>query len=111
MTHGDRRATESRDLSRFHIDNKYGRMALESVMRGIMKHNVPMVKPPADFEGDFFAEMAGALIGVGLIVNYDGTLDLEKDYNNMSKFLNRLVNKELQIIKLNVTKYSLIPCY
>ena len=35
LTQGDRRATESRDLSRFNIDNKYGRAALESVMNAI----------------------------------------------------------------------------
>lgn len=28
QTHGDRRATESRDLSKYNIDNKYGRQAL-----------------------------------------------------------------------------------
>lgn len=37
LTHGDRRATETRDLSQFNIDNKYGRAALEATMRTIMK--------------------------------------------------------------------------
>jgi hypothetical protein len=36
LTHGDRRATESRDLSKYNIDNKYGRQALEIVMKSIV---------------------------------------------------------------------------
>lgn len=54
LTHGDRRATESRDLSRFNIDNKYGRTALESVMKAIMGKEAPIVPPPQDYKGDFF---------------------------------------------------------
>ena len=54
MTHGDRRATESRDLSRFNIDNKYGRAALEATFKAIMGYEVPIVKPPQDYPGDFF---------------------------------------------------------
>lgn len=54
MTHGDRRATETRDLSRFNIDNKYGRTALEATMRAIMGYEAPIVPPPKDYKGDFF---------------------------------------------------------
>lgn len=56
MTHGDRRATESRDLSRFNIDNKYGRAALEAVMKSVLNLNVdqPLVAPPKSYKGDFF---------------------------------------------------------
>ena len=54
LTHGDRRATESRDLSRFNIDNKYGRVALEATFKAIMGYEQPIVKPPADYKGDFF---------------------------------------------------------
>lgn len=54
MTHGDRRATETRDLSRFNIDNKYGRSALESTMKAIMQYETPIVPPPEDYKGDFF---------------------------------------------------------
>lgn len=63
-------------------------------MRGTLKLIPPLIPPPADYEGDFFADMAGALVGVGLIVNSEdarGVPDLEKDYNNMSKFLNRYI--------------------
>jgi len=92
LTHGDRRATETRDLSRFNIDNKYGRQALEATMRTIMRYEPPLVPPPQDYKGDFFKDVADALVGVGLITNNDtmpGVLMLDKDYNNMSKFLNR----------------------
>ena len=54
LTHGDRRAGESRDLSRFNIDNKYGRAALEAVFKAIMGYEAPVVKPPAEYKGDFF---------------------------------------------------------
>ena len=54
LTHGDRRAGESRDLSRFNIDNKYGRAALEAVFKAIMGYEAPFVKPPSDYKGDFF---------------------------------------------------------
>ena len=67
LTHGDRRATESRDLSRFNIDNKYGRMALEIVMKSIVGIEVPMVKPPENYEGDFFNDCLEGLFGVGMV--------------------------------------------
>uniref|UniRef100_A0A8C4GYE9 Protein strawberry notch homolog 1 n=1 Tax=Dicentrarchus labrax TaxID=13489 RepID=A0A8C4GYE9_DICLA len=80
LTHGDRRATETRDLSRFNFDNKYGRNALEIVMKSIVKLDSPLVSPPSGFKGDFFKEIQGGLIGVGLINVEDrsGTLSLDK---------------------------------
>uniref|UniRef100_A0A668ACX6 Protein strawberry notch homolog 1 n=1 Tax=Myripristis murdjan TaxID=586833 RepID=A0A668ACX6_9TELE len=94
LTHGDRRATETRDLSRFNFDNKYGRNALEIVMKSIVKLDAPLVSPPSDFQGDFFRGM----IGVGLINVEDrsGALSLDKDYNNIGKFLNRILGMEVQ---------------
>lgn len=100
LTHGDRRATETRDLSQFNIDNKYGRSALESVMKTIMGYEQPLVPPPSDYKGDFFKDIAGALVGVGLIVNSEhmpGVLSLDKDYNNISKFLNRILGMPVEL--------------
>lgn len=100
LTHGDRRATETRDLSQFNIDNKYGRTALETVMKTIMGYENPMVPPPQDYKGDFFKDIAAALVGVGLIVNSEampGVLSLDKDYNNMSKFLNRILGMPVEL--------------
>lgn len=59
LTHGDRRATETRDLSQFNIDNKYGRTALETVMKTIMGYDPPMVPPPQDYQGEFFKDVGG----------------------------------------------------
>ncbi|KAI8441853.1 hypothetical protein MSG28_005537 [Choristoneura fumiferana] len=125
LTHGDRRATETRDLSQFNIDNKYGRTALEAVMKAIMKYETPLVPPPRDYNGDFFQvyyhiayktseicklndasgiplwrDIASALVGVGLIINSEsapGVLSLDKDYNNMSKFLNRILGMPVDL--------------
>ncbi|XP_050667302.1 protein strawberry notch isoform X1 [Leptidea sinapis] len=100
LTHGDRRATETRDLSQFNIDNKYGRTALEAVMKAIMKYETPLVAPPKDYRGDFFQDLASALVGVGLIINSEhqpGVLALDKDYNNMSKFLNRILGMPVEL--------------
>ncbi|XP_048845982.1 protein strawberry notch homolog 1 isoform X2 [Brienomyrus brachyistius] len=98
LTHGDRRATETRDLSRFNFDNKYGRNALEIVMKSIVNLDSPLVSPPANFDGDFFKEIRHGLIGVGLINVEDrsGILTLDKDYNNIGKFLNRILGMEVQ---------------
>ncbi|XP_026279435.1 protein strawberry notch isoform X2 [Frankliniella occidentalis] len=100
LTHGDRRATETRDLSRFNIDNKYGRQALEATMKAIMGYEQPRVPPPQDYKGDFFKDVADALVGVGLITNSEnmpGILMLDKDYNNMSKFLNRILGMPVDL--------------
>jgi len=107
LTHGDRRATESRDLSRFNIDNKYGRAALEATFKAIMGYEQPIVKPPADYKGDFFKDIADGLVGVGLITQSEdnpGYLTLDKGYNEMSKFLNR-------ILGLHVEKQNLLFKY
>ncbi|XP_014483079.1 PREDICTED: protein strawberry notch-like isoform X2 [Dinoponera quadriceps] len=100
LTHGDRRATETRDLSQFNIDNKYGRAALETTMKAIMGFEAPLVPPPQDYHGEFFKDVADALVGVGLICNSEnspGVLTLDKDYNNMSKFLNRILGMPVDL--------------
>ena len=43
-----------RQLFRFNIDNKYGRVALEATFKAIMGYEQPMVKPPSEYRGDFF---------------------------------------------------------
>ncbi|XP_059850532.1 protein strawberry notch homolog 1 [Hypanus sabinus] len=97
LTHGDRRATETRDLSRFNFDNKYGRNALEIVMKSIVNLDSPLVPSPKEYTGDFFKDVRQGLIGVGLINMEDrsGLLSLDKDYNNIGKFLNRILGMEV----------------
>ncbi|XP_050408900.1 protein strawberry notch homolog 1 [Patella vulgata] len=101
LTHGDRRATESRDLSRFNIDNKYGRAALDAVMKSVLNLNGenPLVPPPKDYSGNFFADVKTGLIGVGMMTidERSGYVNLEKDYNNISKFLNRILGMTVEL--------------
>ena len=93
LTHGDRRATESRDLSRFNIDNKYGRAALENVIKSICNLEKPMARMPKEYKGNFMRDAREALNGVGMIYysKNSTTAYPEKDYNNINKFLNRLL--------------------
>ncbi|XP_037076560.1 protein strawberry notch homolog 1-like [Pollicipes pollicipes] len=97
LTHGDRRATESRDLSRFNIDNKYGRSALEATMKTVMGYEQPLVPPPDDYKGNFFLDVKRALVGVGLIAHEQRVYMLDKDFNNMSKFLNRILGMPVDL--------------
>ncbi|XP_069134859.1 protein strawberry notch homolog 1-like isoform X2 [Argopecten irradians] len=99
LTHGDRRATESRDLSRFNIDNKYGRVSLENVLKSSLGFESPLVPPPSDYQGDFNADVRKGLVGVG-VVTVDERINmptLDKDYNNISKFLNRILGMEVAL--------------
>lgn len=99
LTHGDRRATESRDLSRFNFDNKYGRTALESVMKSCLRFESPLVPFPANYQGQFCDDVRKGLVGVGL-VSVDSRVTvpiLDKDYNNISKFLNRILGIEVSL--------------
>uniref|UniRef100_A0A7N8YGC8 Protein strawberry notch homolog 1 n=1 Tax=Mastacembelus armatus TaxID=205130 RepID=A0A7N8YGC8_9TELE len=71
LTHGDRRATETRDLSRFNFDNK--------------------VRPSTVW--DFFKGMTHIVFKTR---DRSGALSLDKDYNNIGKFLNRILGMEVQ---------------
>ncbi|XP_073258615.1 protein strawberry notch homolog 1-like isoform X3 [Porites lutea] len=100
LTHGDRRATESQDLSRYNFDNKYGRAALEAVLKAVTGQAAPMIPPPQDYNGPFFQDIRTALIGVGLVVKDEksGLTSLEKgDYSNMSRFLNRILGIKVEL--------------
>uniref|UniRef100_A0A915KSP7 Uncharacterized protein n=1 Tax=Romanomermis culicivorax TaxID=13658 RepID=A0A915KSP7_ROMCU len=97
LTHGDRRATESRDLSQFNLDTKYGRVALDVVLKSIIGHLPAPVPPPTEYKSNFLQDMRYYTEGVGLTSrdrNADGTFQdnwfVEKDVN-MAKFLNRIL--------------------
>lgn len=87
LTHADRRATQTRDLSEFNIDNKYGRKALATTMHAIGKLENPLVPPPEDYEGDFFVDVHKALLDVDL--NLNQMADQERKSDNIVRFLNR----------------------
>ena len=68
MTHGDRRATESTDLSRFNIDNKYGRSALENFIKSICNIEKPMARLPKRYSSNFMKDAREVLPGVSMII-------------------------------------------
>ncbi|CAH8519864.1 unnamed protein product [Schistosoma intercalatum] len=109
LTHGDRRATETRDLSQFNLDTKLGREALELVLRACIWGDEGIVDPPNDYITDtpfdvtvdrdnlnaqsFFNDVKASLQGVGLATGRCR----EKDSNQMSKFLNRILGIRVHI--------------
>ncbi|VDP83951.1 unnamed protein product [Echinostoma caproni] len=105
LTHGDRRATDTRDLSQFNIDTKLGREALDIVLRSCLNGEEGIVEPPlhyvsqlADNDPDdpsnrFFMDMKASLQGVGLVAGRSR----EKDSGQMSKFLNRMLGLRVHI--------------
>ncbi|PKU38169.1 hypothetical protein llap_11530 [Limosa lapponica baueri] len=99
LTHGDRRATESRDLSKYNFENKYGAKALDRVLSTILSHmenRVPVPKSYDKGEAAFFHEMKQGLISVGICCNQMkyGTVSVEKDCS-ITKFLNRILGLEV----------------
>lgn len=63
LTHGDRRATESRDLSKYNVDTKYGRQALEITIKSIAGIEEPLLKMD-DYPQDFFESKGFAISSV-----------------------------------------------
>ena len=52
LTHGDRRASDSRDLNKFNVDTKFGRQALDIALNSILGQELPITKVdkyPTDF--------------------------------------------------------------
>ncbi|XP_034667121.1 protein strawberry notch homolog 1 [Drosophila subobscura] len=102
LTQGDRRATDARDLSQFNIDNSIGRHTLEHVMRQMAGDRQLTTKHiPDSFVGNFHEDCATALVGVGLLSmrqdNDRKTFTVEKDCNNITKFLNRILGCRVEI--------------
>uniref|UniRef100_A0A672Z6I2 Protein strawberry notch homolog 2 n=1 Tax=Sphaeramia orbicularis TaxID=375764 RepID=A0A672Z6I2_9TELE len=83
LTHGDRRATESRDLSKYNFENKYGTKALDKITKAILGHIENKVPPPKGYPGGeamFFR-------GMSKCVNFG--------YCSITKFLNRILGLEV----------------
>lgn len=95
LTHADRRATQTRDLSEFNIDNKYGRKALASTMHAIRKLENPIVPPPEDYVGDFFDDLQKALLDVGL--DLYAMADENRKSDNIVRFLNRSLGVPVEL--------------
>ncbi|KAJ1355041.1 hypothetical protein KIN20_012161 [Parelaphostrongylus tenuis] len=95
LTHGDRRATETRDLSQFNLDTRYGRDALEVLLKSVTGVlNPPLISPPANYKpGDFFQDMRLYLEGVGLLSKQPNSdlYVIEREAATIAKFLNRIL--------------------
>lgn len=99
LTHGDRRATESRDLSKYNFENKYGARALSCVLNTIlsqMENKVPLPQGYPGGDAAFFRDMKQGLLSVGIggRESRSGCLDVEKDCS-ITKFLNRILGLEV----------------
>uniref|UniRef100_A0A671LWA5 Protein strawberry notch homolog 2 n=1 Tax=Sinocyclocheilus anshuiensis TaxID=1608454 RepID=A0A671LWA5_9TELE len=98
LTHGDRRATESRDLSQYNFENKYGTKALDKITKAILGHIDNKVPPPKGYPGGdimFFRDMKKGMIDVGIFCKEPRlSLNTEKDCT-ITKFLNRILGLEV----------------
>uniref|UniRef100_A0A8C1WJE1 Protein strawberry notch homolog 2 n=1 Tax=Cyprinus carpio TaxID=7962 RepID=A0A8C1WJE1_CYPCA len=98
LTHGDRRATESRDLSKYNFENKYGTKALDKITKAILGQIESKVPPPNDYPGGdamFFTDMKHGMVDVGMLCSQSRLgINIEKDCN-ITKFLNRILGLEV----------------
>ncbi|RXM91324.1 Protein strawberry notch-like 2, partial [Acipenser ruthenus] len=98
LTHGDRRATESRDLSKYNFENKYGTRALDKIIKAIMGQIESKVPTPKGYPGGdamFFRDMKRGLMDVGIFCREPRFgVGVEKDCS-ITKFLNRILGLEV----------------
>nr|XP_014344033.1 PREDICTED: protein strawberry notch homolog 2 [Latimeria chalumnae] len=100
LTHGDRRATESRDLSKYNFENKYGARALDEIFKAISNGCGNKVPPPKGYPGGeaaFFNDMKYGLTSVGIPYKENQlgrSNNMEKDCS-ITKFLNRILGLEV----------------
>uniref|UniRef100_A0A8C1XCQ6 Protein strawberry notch homolog 2 n=1 Tax=Cyprinus carpio TaxID=7962 RepID=A0A8C1XCQ6_CYPCA len=98
LTHGDRRATESRDLSQYNFENKVGAYSPLSITKAILGYIDNKVPPPKGYPGGdimFFRDMKKGMIDVGIFCKEPRLgLNTEKDCT-ITKFLNRILGLEV----------------
>ncbi|XP_028258834.1 strawberry notch homolog 2b isoform X3 [Parambassis ranga] len=98
LTHGDRRATESRDLSKYNFENKYGTKALDRITKAILGQIENKVPPPKGYPGGeamFFRDMKMGMMDVGIFCKESRFgISTEKDCS-ITKFLNRILGLEV----------------
>uniref|UniRef100_A0A671SJC2 Protein strawberry notch homolog 2 n=1 Tax=Sinocyclocheilus anshuiensis TaxID=1608454 RepID=A0A671SJC2_9TELE len=85
LTHGDRRATESRDLSKYNFENKYGTKALDKITKAILGQIESKVPPPNDYPGGDSMFFRGKPVLCIILLRYC----------NITKFLNRILGLEV----------------
>ncbi|XP_061680156.1 si:ch73-63e15.2 isoform X2 [Syngnathoides biaculeatus] len=98
LTHGDRRATESRDLSKYNFENKYGTKALDKITKAILgyiENKVPVPKGYPGGDAMFFRDMKHGMMDVGIFCRESRFgISTEKDCS-ITKFLNRILGLEV----------------
>lgn len=89
LTHADRRATETRNLSQFNVDNKYGTEALHTVLENIMGQYRMQYRVENEEKAALFDEFTDALLSV----------DIGEPVANvtMSRFLNRILGIRVEL--------------
>ena len=113
MTHGDRRAGTVCNFNKFNFDNKYGRKALEIIMKVIAKQEKSIVPLPRVHNflereslvhsdvvsSHLFIGIRKSCIGVGLMTVEKGqkAYQLDKEYNNIYKFMNRILGMVVEL--------------
>lgn len=117
LTHGDRRSSETRDLSQFNFENKHGRLALHNMLNYISNSKIPSyVKLPEMYtEKSFINEAMEAFKNCGfsnLLRNSNiGLMDNENNNavdlitestsiratTKISRFLNRLLGIKVDL--------------
>ncbi|XP_077462740.1 strawberry notch homolog 2b isoform X2 [Stigmatopora argus] len=98
LTHGDRRATETRDLSKYNFENKYGTKALDKITKAILGHIENKVPVPNGYPGGdamFFRDMKHGMMDVGIFCREPRFgINTEKDCS-ITKFLNRILGLDV----------------
>ncbi|OQV20973.1 Protein strawberry notch-like protein 1 [Hypsibius exemplaris] len=95
LTHGDRRVTETRDLSMFNVDNRFGKKALSMIMRCFLREATPVVAFPKNYAGRFLEDSREALLNAGILVvqraaTGNVTYKLPTGFG-MDRFMNRIL--------------------
>ncbi|KII72369.1 Protein strawberry notch 1 [Thelohanellus kitauei] len=97
LTHGDRRASETRDLSQFNIDTKYGRYALDRMI-DMLNDRTPLCCELPVYSGNFLADaksVSAKLFSGDYSRNYS---ESKPDTNvKIHKFLNRLLGVKVDL--------------
>uniref|UniRef100_A0A8C9Z2T9 Protein strawberry notch homolog 2 n=1 Tax=Sander lucioperca TaxID=283035 RepID=A0A8C9Z2T9_SANLU len=94
LTHGDRRATESRDLSKYNFENKVAFVYTNSIL-GHIENKVPPPKGYPGGDATFFRDMKHGMMDVGIFCRESRFgISTEKDCS-ITKFLNRILGLEV----------------
>uniref|UniRef100_A0AC35GBX0 Strawberry notch helicase C domain-containing protein n=1 Tax=Panagrolaimus sp. PS1159 TaxID=55785 RepID=A0AC35GBX0_9BILA len=93
LTRGDRRAVaESDDLSRFSIENKYGKQALQLLYKTFCRPEDSECRPTNELkDAKFFYEARVQMIRTGVLREVNGVLTVDRENGLINKFLNRLL--------------------